>query len=257
MAFLDYEFNELDTWEDIAKMYDTTVENIMTLNNIQMPCDKTPYELQESKDPKDRETTILVPEIFSGGETFENKEKRLFNVRYNYSGTLEQEEPYVPRNIVNLGSAVQGKCCLSVPGAGVAYFPCYPESYSDSHSANVGTQTPLGRSEPFQMYQSSGPRTVSVSFRMDREMARIEEIGQIVGITQAACYPTSQGTIIPRCTLVIGNNCSITGIIKSVTTNWSDTIIADMFMVCTLDFSIEECTGNPKTAGVVAGLWGR
>ena len=88
-------------------------------------------------------------------------------------------------------------------------------------------------------------------------MTRTSDIGYIVGLVQSACYPSgTYGTIVPRCTLVIGNNCSITGVISNVNTNWSDTIIANQYMVATLDFSVQECTGHPKTAPVVASRRG-
>ena len=242
MEYLDYKFKPTDTFEDTAAYFGTTVTELLRINNLQSP---PPTYIAETGIE-----SIVIPVTDS---------------KYVHDGVDTTQSNISNMRLINdrgglgriIGFASQNKCFLQVEGIGTAVFPGYPESYSDSHQASVSQQTPLGRSEPFQIYQNSGPRTVNVSFRMDREMTRTTEIGDIVGIVQSACYPVRMSaTIIPRCTLVIGNNCSITGIITSVNTNWSDTIIEDRYMVVTLDFSIQECTGTPKLAGTVRGLRG-
>lgn len=50
--------------------------------------------------------------------------------------------------------------------------PEYAESISDTSQANYASTTPLSRSAPIYSYQSSGPRTVSVSFTLHREMMK-------------------------------------------------------------------------------------
>ena len=249
MEYLDYKFKPTDTFEDTAAFFGTTVTELLRINNLQSP---PPTYIAETGIE-----SIVVPVTDSKyvHDGVDTTQSNISNMR------LISDRGGLGRII---GFASQNKCFLQVEGIGTAVFPGYPESYSDSHQASVSQQTPLGRSEPFQIYQNSGPRTVSVSFRMDREMTRTTEIGDIVGIVQSACYPVQtacypvqmNATIIPRCTLVIGNNCSITGIITSVNTNWSETIIEDRYMVVTLDFSIQECTGTPKLAGTVRGLRG-
>lgn len=254
MALLDYNYNSLDTFKEIADGVGITVEQLMLLNNIQPPYVSKPSDVPGLNG------SIKVPEIYSGGETVENVTMLYNSKKYNQTSKLNKPNnnnvQYVPRPITILGSAVQGKCYIS-SGVGTVYFPCFPDSYSDTHTASVTSQTPLGRSEPFQIYQNSGPRTVSVEFRMDREMNCKNEIGQIVGFVQSLTYPSGLDTIIPRCTLVIGDNCYITGIVTDVSTNWSDTIINNVYMIATLSFSVIECTGDPKTQSRVAARWGR
>ena len=253
MALLDYNYNSIETFKEIADTCGTTVGQLMLLNNIQPPYPAKPSQVSGLNG------SIKVPEIYSGGETVENVTMLYNSKKYTQAPALNKPTnnvQYVSQPITALGSAVQGKCYISDSNK-IVYFPCFPDSYSDSHTASVTPQTPLGRSEPFQIYQNSGPRTVSVEFRMDREMARKNEIGQIVGFVQSLTYPTGSGTIIPRCTLVIGDNCYITGIVTDVSTNWSDTIINNVYMIATLSFSVIECTGNPKTQGEVAARWGR
>ena len=251
MAYLDYNFSNNDTFFSIADYYGITVSELYRINNIQEPViTQFPSELGLPTN------SLRVPELLNGRETMENGRTNL------YLPSDQQKSRIVSTSTSGglkgvIGHASQGKCYISVGGV-IGVFPCYPESYSDSHSANFTPQTPMGRSEPFQIYQNSGPRTVNVSFRMDREMTHTTDIGSLVGLVQSACYPLGdEATIVPRVTLVLGANCSITGVIPSVSTNWSDTIIENKYMVVTLDFSVMECTGNPKTAGVVAGLRGR
>ena len=156
-----------------------------------------------------------------------------------------------------VGHGSQGKCTLQVDGIGFIEFPCFPETFNDSRQANYSTQNPIGRSEPFQIYQNSGPRVVAVSFRMHREMCQRTPIDAIVATVFACTYPLNQGSghITPRVTLTIGNNCSITGVIDStVSADWGETILQDnKYSTVTLSFSVTECTGSPKTASQVAG----
>ena len=250
MAFLAYDFNYNDTFEDVAAFYGTTVSELLKINNLPSPPptyirEAFPNYEQDKNDIQIKVPIVESPYMAQDVETLDS----------DITNTYASERGAGLSGLV--GFASQNKCFLVVEGVGKAVFPCYPESYSDSHQASFGSQTPLGRSEPFQIYQNSGPRTVNVSFRMDREMTHTTPIGEIVGIVQAACYPVSQNaTITPRCTLVLGANCSITGVISNVSTNWSDTIIANQYMIVTLDFSVTECTGNPRTAGMVKGRWG-
>ena len=243
-----YESAGSDTLKGIADYYGVAVQDIARLNNIPEPWFE--YTIIPSGDK------LLVPDLYNGRETFENRDLTGVNFKSEYGSRFNEEDQRRIRSAFNhaVGYASQGACSISVSGVGFAYFPCYPESYSDSHQASLATQTPLGRSEPFYIYQNSGPRTVNVSFRMDREMTHTSDIGYIVRLVQSACYPAgTYATIIPRCTLTIGNNCSITGLISNVNTNWSDTIIGGQYMVATLDFSVQECTGHPRTASGVAG----
>ena len=52
----------------------------------------------------------------------------------------------------------------------VIVLPTYPETVTDSMSANFSTTTPLGRSAPIYSYSSSGPRTVGFSLNLHRDM---------------------------------------------------------------------------------------
>lgn len=253
MAYLDYNYSPDDTYLSIANFYNITVSELLRINNIGYPHAQKPSEQLGLSEYG----SLKVPNTLTGTGTLEleDTDEYLFNQQDSVvKGYLDSRTAGLRGEI---GFASQNKCWLQVDGVGVAVFPCYPQSYSDSHNVNFTSQNVMGRSEPFQIYQNSGPRNVSVSFRMDREMTHTTDIGDIIGIVQAACYPTENAnTIAPRCTLVIGKNCKITGVIGNVSTNWSETIIDQQYMVVDLSFSITECTGNPKTAYNVRSLRG-
>lgn len=48
--------------------------------------------------------------------------------------------------------------------------PTYPETVADSMSVNFASTTPLSRSAPIYSYSNSGPRTVQISLRLQREI---------------------------------------------------------------------------------------
>jgi hypothetical protein len=258
MASLDYNYTEIETFKQIADRCQTTVDQIMLLNNIQPPYSARPYDMFGAGG------VIKVPQVYSGGETFENTGKQNNKQKYLQKPSSKKSSSDTIRPIVQLGNAVQRKCWIKVNETTLC-FPCFPESYTDSHTASVTPMNILGRSEPFQIYQNSGPRTVSVSFRMDREMNRTCNIQNIIALVQSACYPIHTYPIIPRCTLVIGANCSITGIITDVSTDWGETLLSVtdssgnqnfVYSVATLQFSVTECTGSPKWQPQVASSGG-
>lgn len=262
MALLDYNYTTIETFKQIADRCQTTVDQLMLLNNIQPPYSARPYDMFGAGG------TIKVPQVYSGGETFENTGKQNNKQKYLQKPSSAKPSSTATGAIVQLGHAVQSKCSITVDvdkTKQTLYFPCFPESYTDTHTASVSPMNILGRSEPFQIYQNSGPRTVSVSFRMDREMNRTCNIQNIIALVQSACYPIQTYPIIPRCTLVIGANCSITGIITDVSTDWGETLLSVtdssghqnfVYSVATLQFSVTECTGNPKWQPQVASRGG-
>ncbi len=48
--------------------------------------------------------------------------------------------------------------------------PTYPEQIQDSMGANFAQTTPLARSAPIFSYQNSGPRSINVSLKLQREL---------------------------------------------------------------------------------------
>lgn len=247
MAYVVYEFRTDDTLQGIADYFGIPTSELARINNIQEPFNPILRNIP-NLDGK-----ILVPDVISGGGTT-NARSEFYRVALVSPPQDDKQRPAVRGSTV-IGYASQYKCYIIVDGIPY-YFPCFPESYTDTRNVSVSAQNIMGRSEPFQIYQNSGPREVSVSFRMHREMCQTTPIEELVAAIQSATYPKSSGfedTVIPKVTLVIGNNCSITGIIaSSVQTEWGETINRNQqYNVVTISFSVTECTGEPKTSSQI------
>lgn len=263
---MDYEYSDVETFENISIQFGVSMSDLMTINNIQPPY---PSINQTINSTGLLTGYIKVPEIQNGNESVEND---------GYD-TLATDEPKKKRsgiaNGYEIGWASQGKCWIRINGTPY-YFPCFPESYTDSHSAHFTQQTPMGRSEPFQIYQNSGPRVVSASFRMHVEMNHITPVRKLVAALQSAVYPLGQGQadkIVPDVVFSIGESCFIRGIITdTVNAEWGETILPydpsigsssgggnwlGQYSVCTLSFSVTECTGQPRTYYDVLNALGR
>lgn len=229
-----YNYTDTDTYEDICERYDIPLTELLRINNIPQPL--------PSEYPKDTEWlrgNLLVPAKAS--DVPMRKPQRRAKRWYEESVSWR-----------DIGYKSQNKCYMTVYGSTVftIVFPCMPQSYSDSRTANYTSQNPLGRSEPFQIYENSGPRTVSVSFQMHREMTHTDPIEDVVKAVQAATYPIAwTGTIPPKVRLVIGNACVIEGIIAGgVDVTWSETIDKNWkYNMVDLSFTVTECTGKPQT----------
>ena len=80
-------------------------------------------------------------------------------------------------------------------------FPVYPEEVSDGRRANFSTMPDLlYQYEPWQVYQSSGPRTSTYLFDMHRDMwtgdHRDGKANELVRFCEAQCYPEYKGSAI-------------------------------------------------------------
>lgn len=152
-----------------------------------------------------------------------------------------------------VGNPAYGKCKVII-GSTVLNMPCYPDSVSDSTDVSYNTSSILGRSEPYSTYNNSGPRTISFTFNMHREMTGNEaEIEQIVRYIESAVYPNYNSNVAPiRVQVYIGKTIYISGIMTSETTDWSGPIDdTDKYNLVNVSFTIQETTGNPKSASYV------
>lgn len=277
MAYVVYRFNERESFEDIASIYNCTVSQIMTVNNIQPPYPLYPNDL--SVEDKERLSSALrIPYVGNGNDSFESytgcvdgiigvEYKDTYDVAY-----LTNDEVTGSKRSSSVSGAVTpipGRCkpdCYVIVNGTTMHFPCYPESISDTDTANYSAQNILGRSEPFQIYNNSGPRTVSVSFTMHREMvhngysyeADYDYVENLVNLLKSACYPNYGSSIAAvKVTLVVGKNTKITGIIGgNVNDNWSGPIIDGKYQMVDVSFSVVECTGNPLSQSQVKSLGG-
>ena len=120
----------------------------------------------------------------------------------------------------------------------------------------------MGRSEPFQVYHNSGPRSIDFSFRMHREMTNnIAEIEEIVRYIESAVYPnysaSDNGVAAVKVSVRIGNVIYITGVMTSQSTTWDGPIGPDhKYNIVNVSFGITESTGNPKTSQTISQIGG-
>lgn len=126
--------------------------------------------------------------------------------------------------------------------------PAYPEEHSDSRAANY-TQMPdiLYQYEPWQLYQSSGPRTNTYEFNLHRDMWTGDhsdgKANELIRFCQAQCYPIYRGSSVhtSTVTLYIGGSALITGVMNNVDVTWSGPIGQDGYhLAFKLSFTITE-----------------
>lgn len=137
--------------------------------------------------------------------------------------------------------------------------PVYPEELQDSVSANY-TQMPelIYQYEPWQLYQSSGPRIAPLTFVFHRDMwsgdASDGKANELIRFFEAMCYPEYSGSIVNSdiATLYIKGQTFVRGIITEVSKKWSGPLLRDGFYaVCELSVSITEVSENPLSASFV------
>ena len=127
-------------------------------------------------------------------------------------------------------------------------FTTTPESVSDSGVANFEAVDIKGRSGPYQGYNNSGPRQVSVGFKLHQDL-----LGQSVSIVtvsnqlRALTYPLYQGGQVstPKAFLRIGDNIGIKCIIPNVSVNWLHPVRDGKFIHCDVQLEAIECIPDP------------
>lgn len=132
-------------------------------------------------------------------------------------------------------------------------FPVYPEDPSDERAANYNTMPDmLYQYEPWQVYNSSGPRSNTYKFKFHRDMwtgdHRDGNANDLIRFCEANCYPEYNGSAVnaPTVTLFVGGKELITGVMTKVFTDWGGPIGLDnWYLECTLQLSITEVS---KTA---------
>ena len=138
-------------------------------------------------------------------------------------------------------------------------FPVYPEEISDSKKANYTTMPDLlYQYEPWQLYNSSGPRTNTYLFHFHRDMwtgdHRDGKANELIRYCEANCYPEFNGSAvnIPTVTLYIAGSTLIHGVMTQVDTKWDGPIGLDGFYLnCELSITITEISETALNYGVI------
>ena len=138
-------------------------------------------------------------------------------------------------------------------------FPVYPEEMEYSRGANYTEMTEtLFQYEPWYIYESSGPREQTITFKFHRDMwsgdHRDGKANDLIRFCEACCYPDYNGAAVntSSVTLYIKGAPHITGIMKTVTPHWSGPIGLDgWYLVCELSIVIAEVASVPLSFSTV------
>ena len=140
-------------------------------------------------------------------------------------------------------------------------FPVYPTDISDGVKANYDTMPEmLYQYEPWQIYKSSGPRTVSMSFDMHRDMwtgdHRDGLCNKLIRFCEAACYPRYNGAAVNTAisTLYIHGKPFISGIITDVSPKWDTSSplgLDNWYLHVTLTITFTEVSQEPLNYDVM------
>lgn len=131
-------------------------------------------------------------------------------------------------------------------------FPVYPEELSDNAKANYTTMPDLlYQYEPWQIYNSSGPRTQTYSFNFHRDMWTGDhtdgKANDLIRACMANCYPEYRGSSVftSIVTLYIAGSAVISGVLTDVVVNWDGPIGQDgWYLHCKLDLTITEVSSQ-------------
>lgn len=138
-------------------------------------------------------------------------------------------------------------------------FPVYPEEIQDQVKANYTTMPDmLYQYEPWQIYQSSGPRSNTYTFSFHRDMwtgdHRDGKANELIRFCEACCYPEYNGSAVntSTVTLLVAGRPLIVGIMNDVSTRWDGPIGLDgWYLHCELQISITEVSTTPLNYSVV------
>lgn len=166
----------------------------------------------------------------------------------------------------------------------VILLPTYPESVSDSLSANFSSTNPLARSAPIFSYSNSGPRTMQINLNLHRdlmwELNKTTKLGDndisisvedlekfggditddyvdvMVKLLQSIAVPTYQthDKLVnpPMIALRLGNDIFIKGIVNGgITVNYKSPIL-DNGKYALVDISFQVSEVDPYDATTIA-----
>ena len=127
-------------------------------------------------------------------------------------------------------------------------FPVFPEDLDDGVKANYDTMPDmLYQYEPWVVYQSSGARVNTYTFKMHRDMwtgdHRDDKCNELIRFCESNCYPEYRGASVQTAlvTLYIGGEPHITGIMTDVKQSWSGPLgLDDWYLFLELQLTIQE-----------------
>lgn len=127
-------------------------------------------------------------------------------------------------------------------------FPVYPEEIQQNAQANYGEMPSiLFQYEPWQTYESSGPRSEQYTFHMHRDMwsgdHRDGAANKLIRFCEANCYPDYNGSAVNTAivTLFVKGVPLIRGVMTNQSVNWKGPIGSDgWYLEFDLSITIKE-----------------
>lgn len=204
-----------------------------------IPVSKTIYE--KVMNSLYSEHHIVSPEIFN--EYSNIKDTKIISFSSD-SGVGPFKYFHIPWGEVTLYSSISG---TSID------IPVYPTEISDSRKANYTTMPDLlYQYEPWQIYQSSGPRINTYKFFLHRDMWTGNhadgKANELIRFCEANLYPEYNGSSVNTATvtLYVHGKSLISGILTDVSVDYEGPILNDGFYAAfTLSLSITEVSKYP------------
>ena len=137
--------------------------------------------------------------------------------------------------------------------------PAYPEELGDGRNANYTTMPDLiYQYEPWQVYESSGPRSNTYQFHLHRDMwsgnHNDGKANDLIRFCEAQVYPNYSGASVNTAivTLYVAGQSLISGILTNVSVDWSGPIGDDgWYLEFTLSLDITEVSKDALSYNVV------
>ena len=147
--------------------------------------------------------------------------------------------------------------------------PVDPDSIADQMSASFASSSPLSRSAPIYSYQSSGPRSVQVSFTLHRDLCKEfnpgasgDMVDELIDNLEGMVLPdyNSANKVVnpPVVSLIIRDELSIKGIVTSVGKSFNLPLLKygdeTKYAIVNLNFSVSEV--QPQSASILDKIHG-
>ena len=251
MSLLNTLTGEADAFE-IAALQDSDSWKVLSVTNTLYGYLRIPpsVELPNSSDVIGGDNTGISKSIYTKAMGYLSNKKDIdpsifaeYSSRYNQSSAGTSSVP-----AVNWFNIPWGEITLfsSLSGTSVD-FPVYPDNWDNNIQANYDTMPDLiYQYEPWQIYKSSGPRSVPYTFKMHRDMwsgdHRDGKCNELIRFCEANCYPRYNGAAVQTSTvtLYIAGQSLISGVLTAVKTSYTGPIGLDnapMFVDLTLDIT--------------------
>lgn len=146
--------------------------------------------------------------------------------------------------------------------------PVDPDSVADSMGASFASNHPLSRSAPIFSYQSSGPRSVQVSFTLHRDLCRefnpesADMVEELVNNLEGMVLPdyNSANKVVnpPIVSLKIRDEIYIKGVVQNVGKSFNLPLLnyggQYKYAIVNLNFSVQEV--QPYSASILSTIKG-